>query len=477
MTNNVLTFKEYYGESFMERVQKMDPKEIVKRPEVKALWDKGLFWALSHRRSFKYPRGIPFPKDTFWDYGEVKNIVPVDEVETALLCWAAIGSSGLIRNDLPMEGSATHHSFEGRVLPSGCNLWYGHLIFNNDDGVFLYRPHVPTRAVEIEEQEDMEIIFRAFKEGITQINDQPIRIGPGSPVILGMFDQFLFKPGQVQFFPVMETTLALINYMMLEFNMSDPKLRNRHIDDQTGKLMCAQHWVDDGYLQGFPIPLNMLEVGTMTNAGAIGGIMNHNMQLVATAMGLGTYVYSSINRVVVMGGTPFIRGLGFRFASDKKGYMYPVGIDGLFGAHLPPNFTLEEAIDDYCNMKWGPQGRYMPQIKESDEVMYPAFDPKPRAVHRPFKDNERYIEMHNKPYRPGASGPYKEEAKQIAKEELHYIYDTYGRIPRNVDPYVIPYVCQAQHIDVELYDRYYKEGAVWQEQREHLKLWHGLDEE
>ena len=63
MTNKVLTFKEYYGESFMERVQKMDPKEVVKRPEVKALWDKGLFWALSHRRSFKYPRGIPFPKD------------------------------------------------------------------------------------------------------------------------------------------------------------------------------------------------------------------------------------------------------------------------------------------------------------------------------------------------------------------------------------------------------------------------------
>jgi len=438
MATKASTFKEFYGETFMERVNKMDPKEIARRPGVKALWEKGMFWSLAHRRTFKYPRGISFPKDVFWEYEKTKEIVPLNEVETALLCWAAIGTNGLILNDIPIEGSAAHSSFEARVVPSGDNVWYGHLIFNNDDGIFLYTPHVPTRVVEIEKQEDMETIFRAFKEGITQISDEPIRIGPGSEVALGYMETFTFKPGQVQFFPIMETNLALMNYLMAEFNLNDPKMRNQPIDDLTGKPMGVQKWIDNGYLQGFPIPLGMYEISGITAAGAFGGIMNQNIQLAAAAMGLGTYIYSGVNPVIIMGGTPAMRGLGFRFASDKQGFMYPVGIDGLFGAHLPPNFSVDEAVDDYYNMRWGPGGRYNPRVKEGDEVMYTGFNPKPRAVHRPFKDNEKYIEAHNKPQdKPLIVQPCSPESLQITKDVLHYIYDTYGRIPRSVDPYPI----------------------------------------
>ena len=44
--------------SLMDKIQKIEPRECASRPEVKALWDKGLMWAFAHRRSFKYPRGI-----------------------------------------------------------------------------------------------------------------------------------------------------------------------------------------------------------------------------------------------------------------------------------------------------------------------------------------------------------------------------------------------------------------------------------
>ena len=72
--------------ALIENIKQMDPKECARRPEVKALWDKGLFWSLSHRRSHRYPRGAKFPQDGFWEYENVKEPVPLNEVELALLC-------------------------------------------------------------------------------------------------------------------------------------------------------------------------------------------------------------------------------------------------------------------------------------------------------------------------------------------------------------------------------------------------------
>jgi len=61
---------------------------------------------------------------------------------------------------------------------------------------------------------------------------------------------------------------------------------------------------------------------------------------------------------------------------------------------------------------------------------------------------------------------------QIAKDITNYIYDAYGRFPKLYNPIVCEYIVQVQHIDVDFYDRYYLERSVWQEQREHLNIWH-----
>jgi len=198
--------------SLMDRIKALDPKEAANRPEVKALWDKSLFWSLSHRRSFKYPIGTNMPKDGFLDFEAKKQPVPLDEVELALLCWAGAGTNGLIRNDISFaQDSYTHPWFEGRVYPSACNIWYVHLIFANDDGIFLYRPHVPTRVVEIEKQEDMEIVFRAFKEGVVQLSDEPLRLPEAYPGISNMNRPFMLQPGVTTFFPIIDTTVEQIN--------------------------------------------------------------------------------------------------------------------------------------------------------------------------------------------------------------------------------------------------------------------------
>jgi len=68
------------------------------------------------------------------------------------------------------------------------------------------------------------------------------------------------------------------------------------------------------------------------------------------------------------------------------------------------------------------------------------------------------------------------EAIALAKDACNYIYNTYGRLPTIIDPFYCPGVVQVHHIDPDLYDEYMPEGSIWQEQREHLKVWHGLSE-
>jgi len=66
---------------------------------------------------------------------------------------------------------------------------------------------------------------------------------------------------------------------------------------------------------------------------------------------------------------------------------------------------------------------------------------------------------------------------QITKDIANYIYNTYGRFPKSANPITCPALMQVHHMDIDFYEKYLIEGSTWREQREHLKVWHGLDEE
>ena len=456
--------------TFMGRVKKMDPEEIASRPEVKAFWDKSLCWSLAHRRSFKYPLGTKLPKDDFFDYESKKEAVPLTEVELALLCWAGAGTSGLVRNDRTFaQNACTQPWFEGRVYPSACNVWYAHLIFANDDGVFLYRPHVPTKMVEIGTQEDMEVIFRAFKEGVVQLSDQSIRltelsvVGPSEDLETRATQYgaaFMFQPGVTNFFPILDITVELLNLYLMMYATG-----TQLFDDEKGKPAGIQKWIDNGSLWEKKLPLSLYETGQAQILIGHQFYIHQNLLLCATAMGLGGYVtgggYASL---MMLSDTLAKSGRGFRFATDKRGYSYTVGIDGIIETHMPPYMSMDEAVEDIWNMKFKPgYGRYNSDVKEGDEVVYRGFDTKPRAVHRPFNDVEKYTEA------VWLDSP---ETIQVAKDVANYIYDTYGRFPKLFNPILCEHYVQALHIDPGFYDRYQVAGSIWQEQREHMSTWH-----
>ncbi len=93
-----------------------------------------------------------------------------------------VGTNGLIRSDYPLEGTPLTRSFERRTYPAVLTFWT-YLTFANDEGIFPYKPYVPTKMVEIESQQDMKVIFSAFKEGVTQMSNQATRPAADSPVI------------------------------------------------------------------------------------------------------------------------------------------------------------------------------------------------------------------------------------------------------------------------------------------------------
>jgi len=457
--------------TFMERVKAMDPKEIAQRPAVKNFWEKSLCWALSHRRSFKYPIGTGLPGDDYFNYvPEKKEPVPLTEVELALLCWAGAGTNGLIRNDRTFaQHACTHPWFEGRVYPSACNVWYVHLLFANDDGVFLYKPHVPTGMVEIETQQDMEIIFRAFKDGVIQLSDRSIMTTERSKAKpletsgrkhTSFGSEFLFMPGVTNFFPIVDITVEMINVLLMLYGTGTSLF-----DEEAGKPAGIRTWIDRGLLNKESLPLRLYETGGIQLLIAHQFYIHQNLQLCTAAMGLGGYVTGGgYNALTLLGETLEKGGNGFRFAQDRQGYTYPVGIDKVIETHMPPYMTMDSAVQNVWDMKFkNGYGRYNEAVKEGDRVMYPGFDPEPRAVYRPYLEPEKYTR---------AAWLEPAEAVAIAKDVANYIYDTYGRFPRLFNPLLCEAFVQTLHIDPDFYDRYQVKGSLWSEQREHMRHWH-----
>src|SRR3989304_1778556 len=104
--------------------------------------------------------------------------------------------------------------------------------------------------------------------------------------------------------------------------------RMRIVDDDVKKPAGIKRWIDSGYLTGHTLALGAFEPRLLAAIYGTAAYMQQNLQLCASILGLGGYPYSGVYSIILMGGTPAMRGLGFRFASDKRGYPYPVGLDG-----------------------------------------------------------------------------------------------------------------------------------------------------
>jgi len=58
-----------------------------------------------------------------------------------------------------------------------------------------------------------------------------------------------------------------------------------------------------------------------------------------------------------------------------------------------------------------------------------------------------------------SANPYTEEFKECVVLQAQYVYDTYGKFPATVPSIFLLTYVQAQHLDLEFYDHYFKTGA------------------
>ena len=165
--------------------------------------------------------------------------------------------------------------------------------------------------------------------------------------------------------------------------------------------------------------------------------MCHNAVLLMQAMGLGGWFYSGLSPLSILGAfaAEGVRGLGFRFLQDERWTEPdPVGLEGHYETLGPPyQADMRSAVQVFTEREFGPAG---------------AFDPsRPGPFSRLPPRSTQWVT------------PYDEEFLDCMGEMAQYLHDTYGKFPPTVPRVLLCGYVQAQHIDTEFYDKYYKPGA------------------
>jgi hypothetical protein len=139
-------------------------------------------------------------------------------------------------------------------------------------------------------------------------------------------------------------------------------------------------------------------------------------------MGLGGWMYDGVDRHTVLGDTadPNVPGLGFRYDTDDRWSIpNPTGLPGVLEGYCPPHYKdMREATEAVIRRKFGDGGVYNTET-------------------------------------PGA---WK---------------DSYGKFPATVPSIFLLTYRQAQHIDLDFYDHYFKPGAYLSTHTNHMRKWHG----
>ena len=195
---------------------------IAHREEVKKVFAYPLLSAIAQRRSRRFPLGCTSPAGAH-EYASQKPSVPLNDLETALLCWSGAGVTGGITGDLPTRHFGnTFGSWVGRATPFPCNIHNTKLFLTNDQGTFLYDPKKATKPVEIETESDREKILTYFQEDCLRVLDKRVEFLPKA--LGGPMNWNINQPGTTVFIPVVDQVEEYINFVFGIFDREGYRL-------------------------------------------------------------------------------------------------------------------------------------------------------------------------------------------------------------------------------------------------------------
>ncbi len=412
-----------------------------------------LLSAMFGRRARRFGLGMIIP-DGSLAFRSRQAAVGLSESERMLLVLCGAGISGWNTGiehtaaGQPDTGCNYPMRLLGRTFPSGAAIYASELIFTDDDGTYLtqLRDLDPQDLLEGQGPTDLGAILGRVKRYCVRIAPGRVMV-PAEPPHTSAHNLWnANKPGTTLFAPVIDLTQQMMDLMAVYLGM-----RFTPFDPQNGRV-CGDldRFVRMGLLDSdkrfsiFEFDQYCLATGAMELA-----LICHNIVLAMQAMGLGGWMYTGINPASLMGAFADngIPGLGFRFVRDKRWAVpNPVGIDNHFEGLCPPYCAdMREAVRKFVHMKFGPGG---------------AFDPE-RAG--PYRENAR-VKTRVERYSP--------EFIELMGEVAQYIHDAFGRFPATVPSFYMRVYAQAQHCDLEFYDKFFNRGFYLDTHVAHMSKWH-----
>ena len=424
-------------------------------PQVDAAWDYPLFDAIMGRRSRRFGLGMEMEGGPF-RYRSEKRPVPLDDLETAMLVAAATATTGPILAETEYPGGMVKTI--GKPYPSAMGSHRARLFFTDDRGVYVVNADKAkmTKMREYEGKDDRAKILGFYENFVEKLDDERMDLPAREPGVWPHNQWVCNKPGTTLFMPVIDVTKDLIKLIL---NFCDAKAGRYSgdgggyylVDDRNGMRPCGNgKWVDSGFLSRKKVmPLSRLEKIISDGMLAEAAFMGQLMMLAMQAMGLGGWVYGGFSSLVLLGGTPAAKGLGFRFLmSGSEPFPIPVGRQGVFEAYCPPfHDGMDDAVDAAV------EGAVLSMDQWEARGML-----KPHTV-----DNRSFDK---------ATVQASPEGLACVKDICRYIHDTFGKFPATVDPIQMSVLIQAHHLDLDFYDAHMKPGAYLDSHRNHFRDWH-----
>jgi len=333
----------------------------------------------------------------------------------------------------------------GRTFPSSAGFITSELFYTDDTGTYFF----PTREfhpqMEIHNGKvNLEEFLSLHQKRIKKLSGKRLHIPHAEPYMEGHNTWIANHVGSMLVMPVGDLAQHMLANICFYTQNGFP------IYDDIKKIPIPgiekfNNMVDVNKA----IPLTFMEQYSLTELTAELSTSCYAGVLILQAMGLGGWMFDGIDRHTVLGasGDPNVPGLGFRYDKDTRWSIpNPTGLQGVFEGYCPPHFNdMREATEALAERKFGEGGVYNPNT--------------PGA-------------WNDSPNVRASANPYTEEFKECVALQAQYVYDTYGKFPATVPSIFLLTYVQAQHLDLEFYDHYFKTGAYLTTHKQHFKRWH-----
>jgi hypothetical protein len=406
--------------------------------------------ALLGRRSRRFALGDEIP-DGPLAYRSRHDPVPLSELERLLVLAAMGGTTGwhwaITRNARYAPHLANYAGgAAGRTFPSAAGFHTAELFFTDDSGTWFFPTRDAGALVDpAEEEVDLELLVERHRGRLRRLSERRLHLPPREPYMEGHNTWCVNVPGSLLVIPVADVaqhTIAGLCFLLQNGYVVYDDVNDRRIPgiEEFGGLADLAS----------PLPLTFIDQYMLAEAVAELASSCYAGVLMLQAMGLGGWMFDGIDRFTMLGasGDPDVPGLGFRYDLEAGwSTPNPTGLEGVLEAFCPPHHPdMAAAVEAFAARKFGPGGPYH------------------RDTPGAWSDS---------PGVRGSAQVHSPEFKACVSLQAQYVYDTFGKFPGTVPSLMILNYVQAHHLDLEFYDRFFRQGAYLPSHAGHMAAWHG----